>query len=75
VASNGQCSAKLIVFGLTVMAFSSVPLYKRVIKGEEKKKQIGELTPDGGLRMFDEKEIEKRERESYFTQVFGSDRK
>lgn len=64
-----------MVFGVTLMVFSSVPLYKRVIKGEDKKKQMGELTPDGGLRMFDEKEIEQRERQSYFTRIFGSDKK
>lgn len=58
-----------------MMVFSSVALYRREFLGQEKRKQLGEFTPDGGLRMFDEKEIAERERQSFFTRIFGSERR
>lgn len=41
--------------------------------GQEKRRQVGEMTPDGQLRMFNEEEIIEREKESYFTRIFGSE--
>ncbi|CAN6657700.1 hypothetical protein TRVA0_030S00518 [Trichomonascus vanleenenianus] len=72
LSKNRQLSLKLLIAGVTMMGFSSFALYKRVILGEEKRKQLGEITPDGELRMFDDKEIAQRERDSWFTKVFGN---
>lgn len=46
---------------------------KIVINGEEKRQQIGEMTPDGQLRIFSEQEKIQREKDSYFTKIFGTE--
>lgn len=44
-----------------------------VVLGEEKRRQVGEMTTDGQLRFFNEQEMIERERESWFTRIFGTE--
>jgi hypothetical protein len=45
-----------------------------VFLGEEKKVQVGEIMNDGSIRMFSAKEIEYRDKSSFFTRLFGQDK-
>lgn len=44
-----------------------------MVLGEEKRRQVGEMTPDGQLRIFTDQEMVERERESWFTSIFGTE--
>lgn len=44
-----------------------------MVLGQEKRKQVGELASDGQLRFFNEEEIAQREKETYFTKIFGGE--
>lgn len=67
-------SAFLLMVGIPLFLTTSVVLYKRVYQGNEKKVQVGEYTPDGGLRMFNEAEKEERDRKSWLTRIFGTEK-
>ena len=73
VSANSKRSAFLIMLGLPLFLVSSIVLYRRVIEGQEKRVQVGEYTPDGGLRMFTPQEKEKRDESTWFTWIFGKE--
>lgn len=73
VSAQSKRSVFLITLGLPLFLVSSVVLYRRVIEGQEKKVQVGEYTPDGGLRMFSPEEKEKRDANTWLTWIFGKD--
>lgn len=60
-----------MLVGLPLFVISSVVLYRRVIEGERKRVQVGEYTPDGGLRVFDDAEQADRDRSRWMTRIFG----
>lgn len=68
-----QQSIKLILIGIPIMVVSSYMLYKRLVLGEEKRRQVGEMTPDGQLRFFNQQELIEKERETWFTTIFGTE--
>lgn len=71
---KGNRSAFLVMLSLPLLAVTSAVLYKRVFVGEPKRVQTGEYTPDGGLRMFTEKEKEERDAETWMTRIFGKEK-
>lgn len=62
---------KLILIGVPIILFTSFGMYKRLYLGEQKKEQLGELDANGKLRMFTEEEVERRDRSSWFSKLFG----
>lgn len=62
------------MLGFPLFLVSSVVLYRRVVEGHDKKVQLGEYTPDGGLRVFTPEEKEKKDESRWLTWIFGKDR-
>lgn len=67
-------STFLLLVGIPLFITTSVVLYKRVYEGHEKKVQLGEYTPDGGLRIFNEAEKVERDKKSWLTRIFGAEK-
>lgn len=66
-------SVKLFFIAIPILVVSSAVLYKRIVLGEEKRSQKGEFTPDGGLHMFSEAEVSRKEQEKLSTKIFGGE--
>lgn len=74
VSAQSQRSVFLIMLGLPLFLITSVVLYRRVFEGQDKRIQLGEYTPDGGLRVFSQEEKEKKDSNSWLTRIFGKDK-
>lgn len=73
-SQQSQRSVLLIMLGLPLFVVSSVVLYRRVFEGHDKRVQLGEYTPDGGLRVFSPEEKERKDESRWLTWIFGKDR-
>lgn len=62
-----------MIYSLLYFHFANTFVCFVVVLGEEKRRQVGEMTPDGQLRFFNEQELIERERETWFTRIFGTE--
>lgn len=53
------------------MAFPTLEIYRRLVLGTERRKQTGEILPDGTVRDFSPEEIEYVDKNSFFVKWFG----
>lgn len=60
-----------MIGGVVLMAFPTLEIYRRLVLGTERRKQTGEILPDGTVRDFSPEEIEYVDKNSFFVKWFG----